>query len=299
MASIYVRHKTKLNEALTLLDKAERKLSADGESSGFIVVLSGSPDEDHAILNVWRGKALLELREWAKAEDCLERSVRALDEGEAYVLLARAQEHRKKWKDAKRSYLEASVRSSSHDEEYVEQFVRLSLKTGTPSRQAALSELEGARERNLEAEHYKPSLVDLPLPDFTFTTVRGGKIPSLSLRGKNTVLDIWSTWCRPCVSELSGLAKFHQNHPEVELLLVARDSTVPQIKKVFRSQGISEPVIVAADGDVERFGNNGVPQTYLVDGNGHIRVLHYGTLPDVVSYLEADLAAVKTGPPPR
>jgi len=99
-----------------------------------------------------------------------------------------------------------------------------------------------------------------------------------------------------CVSELGGFAEFHHLHPEVTLLLVASDSKMQEIRKAFRSQGISEQVIAAADGDVERFGSNGVPQTYVIDENGHIRVLHYGALPDVVSYLTADLAAVKTVP---
>lgn len=297
MASIYIEHKTHLNEALALLDRAEGKLSAGGESSGYVVVLSGSPDENRATLNFWRGRAFSELRQWAKAEDYLERSARALDEAEAYALLAHAQEQQNKWRDAKNSYLEASVRSSSHDQEYVEQFVLLSLKTGTPSRLGALSELAGARQRNFATEHYKPSLVDLPLPDFTFTTETGEKITSSSLRGKNAVLDIWATWCGACVSELGSFARFQHLHPEVKLLLVARDSAIPEIRKVFRSQGISEEIILATDGDVARFGDNGVPQTYIVDENGHIRVLHYGALPDVVSYLEADLAAVKTGSP--
>lgn len=144
MASIYIRRKKKLSDALLLLDKAKRKLSAKGVSSGFVVVLSGSPDENRATLNLWRGKALLELREWVKAEDSLERSAHGLDEAEAYALLAQAQEQQKKWRDAKNSYLEASVRSSSHEKDYVEQFVRLSLKTGTPSRLAALSERAAA-----------------------------------------------------------------------------------------------------------------------------------------------------------
>lgn len=299
MASIYIRHKTKLNEAFTLLNKAEGKLSADAESSGFVVVLSGSLDENRASLRLWRGEALLELREWAKAEDCLKRSVHTLDDAEAYALLAQAQEHQKKWKDAKDSYLKACIRSSSHHQEYVGQFVRLSLKTGTPSREAALSELAGASKRSLDIEHYKPSLIDLPLPDFTFTTATGEKITSSSLRGKNAVVDIWSTWCGPCVAELGGFARFRQLHPEVKLLLVAEDSTVPEIKKVFGSQGISEQIILATGEDVATFGSNGIPQTYVVDNNGHIRVLHYGGLRDVVSYLEADLAAVKAGSPSR
>jgi len=82
MASIYIRHKTKLDEALTLLDKAEGNLTADGESSGFVAVLDDNPDEDRATLNLWRGRAFLQLQQWTRAEDFFERSARALDEAE-------------------------------------------------------------------------------------------------------------------------------------------------------------------------------------------------------------------------
>jgi hypothetical protein len=75
-----------------------------------------------------------------------------------------------------------------------------------------------------------------------------------------------------------------------------RDTKIQEIREVFRSQGISVQIIVATDGDVERFGNDGAPETYIVDKNGRIRVLHYGSLPDVVSYLEADIAAMSIGP---
>jgi thiol-disulfide isomerase/thioredoxin len=166
----------------------------------------------------------------------------------------------------------------------------------TPSRLGALSELAGASKRNLNAEHYEPTLVNLPLPDFTFTSATGEKITASSLRGKNVVLDIWSTWCGPCVSELGGFVKFLQLYPEVKVLLVARDSKVSEIRKLFRSQGISEQIIAATDGDMAKFRANGVPQTYLVDENGPIRLLHYGGLPDVLSYLDADLSALKARP---
>jgi hypothetical protein len=59
------------------------------------------------------------------------------------------------------------------------------------------------------------------------------------LRRKNAVSDIWATWCGCSVSELGSFARFQHLHPELKLLLVARDSTVPEIKKVFRAQGIS------------------------------------------------------------
>jgi hypothetical protein len=46
----------------------------------------------------------------------------------------------------------------------------------------------------------------------------------------------------------------------------------------------------------QKFGANGVLQTYIVDENGRIRLLQYGGLPDVLSYLQADLSALKARP---
>ena len=34
-----------------------------------------------------------------------------------------------------------------------------------------------------------------------------------SHKGKVVVLDVWSTWCAPCVAEFPGLAKLHQQYP--------------------------------------------------------------------------------------
>ena len=97
-------------------------------------------------------------------------------------------------------------------------------------------------------------------------------------------------------SELGGFVKFQQVHPEVKVLLVARDSKVAEVRKLFRSQGISEQIILATDGDLAKFGANGVLQTYIVDENGRIRLLQYGGLPDVLAYLQADLSALKARP---
>jgi hypothetical protein len=71
------------------------------------------------------------------------------------------------------------------------------------------------------------------------------------------------------------------------------DSTVPTIEKEFQAHGLSSEDIVLVDEDnAAKFGTNGVPQTYVIDKEGHIRVVHYGAVGDVPLFLDSDLAAV-------
>ncbi|HEY6306841.1 MAG TPA: redoxin domain-containing protein [Candidatus Angelobacter sp.] len=307
MASVYIRRaalgqRVDLDQALTLLAKAEANLDAAGSYAGvmYIVTLSlGDNDQKKAIINFWRGRALVEQQKWKEAEAFLEKSAPLLEgrrAWEAYLLLGRTQEQQQEWEKAKNSYLEAALRSPGS----VEKFVELSLKTGTPSREAALKELAGAQKRTFDAVHYKPALVDLPVPDFTFTTATGKQITASSLRGQPAVVDLWATWCGPCVSELSGFAKLRQAHPELRVLLAAMDSTVPEIEKELRQNGFSsEDIVLVDDPNAAKFGLGGVPQTYVIDKNDRIRVVHYGALPDVVLFIESDLTALGIAAPPQ
>lgn len=296
MAAIYVRHHTDLNQALALLDKAEKELGPDGAiDEGFFVILGRDAKQDKATLDLWRGRAFSEKRQWKEAEAFLQKAAPLLDQPEAYSLLAHAQEQRQELTNAKASYLEAAARQSGKQQDYIEQFVRLSLATGTPGREAAMKELAGARRKNFDAAHYKPGMVDLPVPGFSFTTSTQKQITASSLRGKTVVVDLWATWCGPCVSELGGFEKFRLQHPEITLLLVAINSTTSEIEKRFRAAGIStEEIVSADDANAAKFGANGVPQTYVIDKNGRIRFVHYGAIPDVVSYLNSDLALLNT-----
>ncbi|HKF21873.1 MAG TPA: redoxin domain-containing protein [Candidatus Angelobacter sp.] len=302
MAAIYVRaaaggRKVDLNRALMLLDKAEATLGSPPNTAGgpgyFFTLGLGGLDQQKAIIHFWRGRAFFEQQNWAQAVKSLEAATSVLEDDrpvwEAYLLIGRAQENLQQWEAAKHSYLEAALRSS----ESVDKFVELSLRTGTPSREAALKELAGAKKRAFKATNYKPELVDLRLPDFTLTTAAGKPITSSSLRGQIVVLDLWATWCGSCIWELRGLVELKQMHPEIKLLLPAIDSTIPDIEKVLYPLGFSSNDVVLIDSpNAAKFGESGIPQTYVIDKAGRIRVIHYGGLTDVVSLVEADLAAI-------
>ncbi len=52
-----------------------------------------------------------------------------------------------------------------------------------------------------------------------------GKFESLPKidSGKIRVINVWATWCPPCIKELPLLAKFQAQHPDIKVILLSYD----------------------------------------------------------------------------
>src|SRR5580698_10011171 len=83
------------------------------------------------------------------------------------------------------------------------------------------------------------ALLSFPLGNAMGRSQADALADSKAIPGSEASEDLWATWCGPCVSELSGFAKLRQAHPELRLLLAPMDSTVPEIEKEFRQNGLS------------------------------------------------------------
>jgi thiol-disulfide isomerase/thioredoxin len=59
------------------------------------------------------------------------------------------------------------------------------------------------------------------LPDVAFTDAQGGRHTLSAFKGRYVLLNLWATWCAPCVRELPALAKLQSAMPPGGLMVVA------------------------------------------------------------------------------
>ena len=75
-----------------------------------------------------------------------------------------------------------------------------------------------------------PSLLDLPFTD------EEGKPRSLQeYKGKLIVLNLWATWCAPCVKEMPALSQLEQDYRDKGLVVItlSQDDNAQQAKEFF------------------------------------------------------------------
>ena len=65
-----------------------------------------------------------------------------------------------------------------------------------------------------------------PAPDYVFYDTAGKPVRLDDFRGKVVVMNIWATWCAPCVAEMPTLAKLQAAYKDrpVEVVAVSIDS---------------------------------------------------------------------------
>ena len=138
-------------------------------------------------------------------------------------------------------------------------------------------------------------LIGQPLPDFTLPPSQPGK-PGLSaadLRdGKPHLVNIFASWCVPCAAEAPQIAQLSQ--AGVSVVGVAIRDRPEDTADFLRRYG--DPYARLGDDTQSRvqlaLGSSGVPETFIVDGQGIIRHQHIGDIqpedmPAILSAVQA------------
>ncbi len=130
------------------------------------------------------------------------------------------------------------------------------------------------------------ALLDRPAPAFALPPVEGAGVPGLAtadLAGRGvTVVNIWASWCLPCKAEHPLLLRLAARD---ELRLVGIDyKDKPADARAFLTQLGNPFAAIGSDTDGRagiEWGISGVPETFILDGEGVIRYRHVGPLDPV------------------
>jgi cytochrome c biogenesis protein CcmG, thiol:disulfide interchange protein DsbE len=122
-----------------------------------------------------------------------------------------------------------------------------------------------------------PVTIGSVAPNFRAKVLGENKYKTLAdYKGQVLLVNVWATWCPPCIKELPSLEQLHQAYGDKGLKLVAIsiDEFVSEdsIRAFAKNAGITFEVLHDSAGAIERaYQTTGYPETFVIGREGTIR----------------------------
>jgi cytochrome c biogenesis protein CcmG, thiol:disulfide interchange protein DsbE len=110
------------------------------------------------------------------------------------------------------------------------------------------------------------------------------------LRGKVVVLNLWASWCAPCIEELPSLLALQRQMPDLVIVAVSIDQDTVVYHRFLERNHVNLVTVRDADQRVNAlYGTAQIPETYVIDRQGILRRKFVSaqdwTSPEIMSYL--------------
>jgi thiol-disulfide isomerase/thioredoxin len=146
----------------------------------------------------------------------------------------------------------------------------------------------------------KPKKLDLRKSDLYTTTLGGAATKLAPYAGKKgTLVNLWATWCGPCVQEMPELSKLHDKYKGrgFQVVGIDVDESPADVREFLVKHGVSYPILASTKGKtVASLGQlDALPTTVVLDANGDVSDVLVGALeiPEVEKLIDAALSGKK------
>ncbi len=114
-----------------------------------------------------------------------------------------------------------------------------------------------------------------PAPDLPFTDAAGKPRHLRDYRGHGLLVNMWATWCGPCVAEMPSLAAIAPGLARQQILLLPISIDIqglPAVRRFFAGHQISDlPVLLDPDGSIlDQLNAPGIPLTIIINPAGQL-----------------------------
>ena len=132
-------------------------------------------------------------------------------------------------------------------------------------------------------ENYQPVITGAQAPDFTVSSLDGSPASLADFDGKVILLNIWATWCPPCLEEMPSMQRLYEelDDEDFEILAISIDAPLGRTDAMGRpggdldafaeQLGLTFRILHNPSGDIQRtYQTTGVPETFLIGKDGLI-----------------------------
>lgn len=156
--------------------------------------------------------------------------------------------------------------------EAIGQVQRLLLATGI--RNADVPEIPTQQPNNTAVVHNAAATgTAMAGAGFKMVDLDGKQVNFESLKGKVVFLNIWATWCPPCVAEMPNIQKLYEKVGSDKIafvMLSVDEGGMEKVKKFIDKKGFTFPVYMPASQLPREFYSNAIPTTFILSPEGKI-----------------------------
>lgn len=119
-----------------------------------------------------------------------------------------------------------------------------------------------------------------PEADFSMHLInsKGEEVPVEQFRGKVIFINLWATWCPPCIAEMPGINSLYEDVKEegVVFLMLSVDDNFEKAKRFKEKKGFAFEVYQAEGGIPQMYYSQSIPTTYVINAKGELALTHKG-----------------------
>ena len=130
------------------------------------------------------------------------------------------------------------------------------------------------------SEKSDTELVQLNSNDFqwSFNDLDGAMHQLADYKGKVLFVNLWATWCPPCVAEMPSIQDLYnkfKDNDQIEFLIISSESP-EKVKAFIQKRGFTFPVRITRQQLPDALYTKSIPTTFLISKQGKIIVKEIG-----------------------
>ena len=126
-----------------------------------------------------------------------------------------------------------------------------------------------------------PMEVKFDAPQLALANLAGEPESLKDYHGEVLMVNLWATWCPPCVAEIPMLQEYYEDHRADGFVMLGIDSqeTPDVVAKYIENTGVTYPIWIDEKGAAgQAFSSFSLPSSFVIDREGTVRLAWTGAI---------------------
>ena len=113
---------------------------------------------------------------------------------------------------------------------------------------------------------------------FRLVNQNGETIMLEEFNDKVIFMNLWATWCPPCIAEMPTIEQLHKSvkNKDIELIMISLDDDFQKAIEFRDRKGYNFDIYQPESELPEMYKSSSIPTTYVIDKNGRLVMTHRG-----------------------